>query len=289
MLRRLRILERHRVAADKATLELAGHASAVSQLLERARQAVPFDSHRCHAVCERARDRDALPQRMAHLPRLLLKPPTSGRQVGRRQIFQQEKALHLQCRQLLAEAVVQIMPDALLLPVADFQELRLQPPALRDVTQDELDGRLAVLREHRRGERDPADASVREHQFLVDQRRGVSGPLQTVDLLLDDFVAALAEEVEGRPAQHLRRGFRAEQSHALRVDEFDAGALEDENGVGRNLHERLVATRLFAQLLLRPLALGDVAHEAREDAPVLHPHFTHGQLQREGAPILSPP
>ena len=35
--------------------------------------------------------------------------------------------------QVLAEAVVQIMPDLLPLPLADFQQLPLQPLALRDV------------------------------------------------------------------------------------------------------------------------------------------------------------
>src|ERR1019366_1078455 len=53
---------------------------------------------------------------------LLVKLPPSGRALVRHHVFHQEKTLHLQRRQSLAKAVVQIVPDALLLAVGDFHQ-----------------------------------------------------------------------------------------------------------------------------------------------------------------------
>src|SRR5439155_3441019 len=56
-------------------------------------------------------------------------------------------------RQLLTNAVVQVVPDAALLSIADLQDLPFQPPAFSDVASDAFDLHDApVLRDQPRAD-----------------------------------------------------------------------------------------------------------------------------------------
>ena len=136
MSRRLGVVHRHRGVADEAAFDPAGLVSHVRELLERDRQPVCSQVYCGEAASERTCESNALTQGLTHLPHPFLKFLPIICERTRRQIRLQEEAFHLQRGQLLAEPVVQILPNAPLFAVGDCKQLSFKAPPLRDIPQD---------------------------------------------------------------------------------------------------------------------------------------------------------
>ena len=101
---------------------------AFRQFLQRGRQPLNAHMHRGQAAGKRARLANGLGEQVPDICGLWRRW-----MLGVRQRFLQCFGHHHRAGQVLAQAVVQVLPDAALFAVADFKNLMLQPFALRDV------------------------------------------------------------------------------------------------------------------------------------------------------------
>ena len=110
----------------KNTADPGPFGDVVRQVLEGGHQTFGFHLHRVKPPRQVARQRNSLLDQLDHFARI----GGLGQRLGR-QAFAQHLAGQRRARQVLAQAVMQIVPNPALFPLADLENLLLQPLALR--------------------------------------------------------------------------------------------------------------------------------------------------------------
>ena len=124
MRRRRIVVHQYRCLTLKNTADPGSFGNVVCQVLEGGHQAFGFHLHRVKPPRQVARQRDALFHQLNHFARV----GGFGQRLGC-QAFPQHLTCQRRARQVLTQAVMQLVANPALLPLADLQDLLLQPLA----------------------------------------------------------------------------------------------------------------------------------------------------------------